>query len=44
MLAAFMTQLSLSSPPIIQTLFITIPSVTLEPEFLTEVEILLGGM
>lgn len=44
MLAAFMTQLPPSSPPIIQTLFIAIPSVTPEPEFLTEVETALGGM
>lgn len=43
MLATFMTQFPLSCPPIIQTLFTAIPSVTPEPEFLTKVEIVLGG-
>lgn len=32
MLAAFMAQLPLASPPIIQTPFIAIPSVTAEPK------------
>jgi len=43
MLAAFMTQLPLPSPPVTQTLFIAISSVTPEPEFL-KIVIVLGGM
>lgn len=44
MLAAFMTQLPLSSPPIKQTPFIAIPDVTPQPAIVTEVETVLGGM
>lgn len=43
MFAACMTQLSLSSPSIIQTHFTATPSATPEPEFLTEVQTVLGG-
>lgn len=38
-----MTELPLSSPPIIQTLLIAIPSVTPEPQFSMEIETGLGG-
>lgn len=44
MLAAFTTQLPLSSPPIMQTPFIAIPDVNPEPALVTEVETVFGGM